>query len=62
MHFFYGIAFDQTNIYISITIFCILIFGFKILASRNNWKINIFVWIIVVFVSFIVTNVISSLI
>ena len=58
---FYGIAFDWTNIHIPIIIFCILLFGFKLLADRKNWKTGIFVWTFVAFLSLLVTNAVSSL-
>jgi uncharacterized membrane protein YcaP (DUF421 family) len=62
MHSFYGFGIDYSNIWIELIIFVFLIFCFKLLAVKNMWKLSALHWILIVFISFIVTNAISSLI
>ncbi|MDI3485264.1 MAG: hypothetical protein PWQ75_1950 [Methanolobus sp.] len=62
MHSFYGFGIDYSNIWVEVIIFVFLIFGFKLLAAKKMWKLNTLYWILIVFISFLVTNAISSLI
>jgi hypothetical protein len=62
MKSFYGYGISYSNIWIEIIIFCILILGFKFLADKKELKLDSLCWLLIVFIIFIVTNVISSFI